>query len=102
MPEQDTINETGGLVGPTGPGNRPADELSDEQRFKIMIEALIDYIATTPQNINYNIVREIIKAIMLDEPHPYFNYYFEKINQTKETEEPASDLPTDPGDNPTK
>ena len=54
------------------------EELSDNQ--KMAIEALIDYIATTPQNINYTMVREIIKAIILEERHPYFGYYQEKIS----------------------
>lgn len=56
----------------------PIGELSDGQKLKI--KALIDYIATTPQNINYNILREIIKATILDENHPYFDYYQEKIS----------------------
>ena len=67
-------------------GTDPREELSDEQ--KLTVEALIDYITTTPQNINYNIVREIIKAIILGESHPYFDYYIEKMMKGKETEEP--------------
>lgn len=59
--------------------------LTDDQKLKT--EALIDYIATTPQNINYNIFREIIKATILDENHPYFTYYEEKISQTEEPSE---------------
>lgn len=96
MPEQDTINETGDLVDPTGPKKGSADELSIAK--KIGIEALIDYIATTPQNINYNIVREIIKAIILNEPHPYFNYYQEKKSQTEEPSEESDDEPIPGGD----
>jgi hypothetical protein len=53
------------------------------------VNALMDYIATTPQNINYNIVREISKAIILDEKHPYFDYYMKKITANEETEEPG-------------
>lgn len=65
--------------------------LSDHQ--KIGIEALMDYIATTPQNINYNIVREILKAAILDEDHPYFNYYVEKIKPEKEPGKGKDDDP---------
>lgn len=74
-------DDIGDILNPITPiGKSDKEELSDEQRLEIMIEALIDYIATTPQNINYNILREIIKATILNEPHPYFNYYWEKIN----------------------
>jgi len=52
------------------------------------IEALIDYIMTTPQNINYNIVREIINAIVLDEFHPYFDYYYKKITPPEDQHKP--------------
>ena len=65
------------VIGSLEPGIG-TEELSSEQGLKI--EALIDYIATTPQNINYNILREIIKATVLDENHPYFDYYSEKIS----------------------
>ena len=75
-------------------------ELPDE--VKTEIEALIDYIATTPQNINYNIVREIIKAIISNDTHPYFNYYMTKVNQTEETEESPSEEPSEPNPDDTK
>jgi translation elongation factor EF-1beta len=73
-----------GTADPVNP-----EELSDE--IKTEIDALMDYIATTPQNINYNIVREISKAIILNEKHPYFNYYEEKI-KAKETVEESKDF----------
>ena len=72
-------DDIGDSLNPMTPiGKSDKEESSDTQELKI--EALIDYIATTPQNINYNILREIIKAAILDENHPYFNYYQEKIN----------------------
>ena len=52
------------------------ESLSDKQ----MIEAIIDYIATTPQNINYNILREMLRALYSNKDHPYFDYYYEKIS----------------------
>jgi len=61
---------------PTIQGN---NGLSNKQKTRV--DALMDYIATTPQNINYNIVREISKAIILDEDHPYFEYYNKKIDE---------------------
>lgn len=64
--------------------------LSAEQKTRV--DALMDYIATTPQNINYNIVREISKAVILNEKHPYFDYYNEKI----ESKKISSNSPTDP------
>lgn len=64
--------------------------LTDDQKF--YIEAVVDYIATTPENLNYNILREILKAVILDENHPYFTYYQEKISQTEEpSEEPGGE-----------
>lgn len=65
--------------------------LSTEQKTKV--DALMDYIATTPQNINYNIVREISKAIILNENHPYFNYYQEKITNAETS--PVNPTPKD-------
>lgn len=89
------------VADPFVPGK--IEELSSE----LKIEALIDYIATTPQNINYNILREILTALLNGDNHQYFDYYMTKVNQTEETEElpdlpaeldPANDLPTEPGD----
>lgn len=81
-------------VEPSAGGN----SVSQESK----IEALIDYIATTPQNINYNIVREISKAVILNENHPYFDYYNEKITGEKTKEDPIHLDPgmedTNPGD----
>ena len=92
MPSDD-IGDSLNPITPIGKSDK--EELSDTQELKI--EALIDYIATTPQNINYNILREIIKATTLNENHPYFNYYHEKISQTEESpsEEPSEPNPDD-------
>ena len=92
MPSDD-IGDSLNPITPIGKSDK--EESSDTQELKI--EALIDYIATTPQNINYNIVREIIKAIILDEPHPYFDYYEEKM-KSEETEEQSEDPPADSGE----
>lgn len=60
------------------------------------IEAIIDYIATTPQNINYNMLREMLRALYNNKTHPYFDYYFEKIRSL--SEEPGEIIgPTEPG-----
>lgn len=90
-------NDIGDILNPVTPGKSDKEESSDTPKLKI--EALIDYIATTPQNINYNILREIIKATVSNKSHPYFDYYQEKIGQTEESpsEEPSEPNPDDGG-----
>lgn len=39
------------------------------------IEALINYIASTPENINYNALREMLWAMIDKQDHPYIKYY---------------------------
>ena len=64
--------------------------ISDEARFRI--EALIDYISTSPENINYTMVREMLEAILTNNNHLYFDYYEAKLDE----EYPESEEPIDP------
>lgn len=62
---------------PTDEG-QPGFEL-DTMVISVMREAIIDYIATTPYNINYNMLREMLQALINKESHPYFEYYADKM-----------------------
>ena len=90
----DDIETTGDVATP---GDILGPRIVKDKSIKS--EALIDYIATTPQNINYNIVREILTALLNEGNHPYFDYYSEKISQTKEpsSEKPGGEPVTDGG-----
>jgi hypothetical protein len=80
------VNKMPGDVAQETPAIDMGKDLDDTQKMKV--NALMDYIATTPQNINYNIVREISKAVVLNEHHPYFEYYAKKIKpKTKPVEQ---------------
>ena len=50
---------------------QPLSPYSDDE----YIEALINYIALTPENINYNALREMLWAMIYGEDHPYIKYY---------------------------
>lgn len=62
-------------------GNAVPEEINQVDNI---VEAIIDYIATTPENINYNMLREMLNALHDGNDHPYFNYYSEKISDTEE------------------
>lgn len=59
----------------------------------IIVEAIIDYIATTPENINYNMLREMLRALINKEDHPYFQYYMDKMGSKKDEEAIPGEIP---------